>query len=121
LQWVAARLNKSKWAGFDPKAQTQLRQSLQRAHETRPDFFNTATSTELAFCEAVAAGKLAAEVGRLCKAFSELHDWVAEPGKWKSVADQARFVLDAHAPAAPAEKKAAAQLQGLLNGFANAR
>jgi CHAT domain/Lecithin:cholesterol acyltransferase len=119
LQWVAAQMNKSKWAGFDAKTQTQLKQNLQRAHETRPDFFNTAASTELIFVEAVAAGKLGASAECLCRAFRQLQERVAEPAKWKSVADQARFVLDAYQPAGAAEKNAAARVLALLRGYAH--
>jgi hypothetical protein len=118
LSWVAAQWGPTQWTGFDAKTQAQLRHSVQIAHQAQPDFFNTAASTEFLFLEAVAAGKLATSVDRLCQAFTQLHDRVAEPVKWKSAADQARFVLDAYKPAAAAEKKAAAQLLALLKSYA---
>ncbi len=107
------------WPGFNTAGSVLVRQSLQAACDTQPDFFSHAGIIEFQFYEALAQRDLQNSLTPLLSAYAQLHGKVAMPRFWKSVADQAGFVLAAYLAVASAKEKAAGQaLLGALEKYA---
>jgi hypothetical protein len=107
------------WRGLDDASVAYVRQRLADKTRDDPDFWSVAGLTELRLYEAVAARALAAAQASLSQEYTELHRRVSGTNYWRSLYDTARFVLDPYASRAGAgEKKAAAALIALLEGYA---
>jgi hypothetical protein len=92
-----------------------VQDSLARAANERPDFWSVVGQIELRVLVAVAAGRLAAEVGALIADFRDLKARVPARSMWDSVSSEARFTLEPYeASAATAEKGAAKALLDTL-------
>jgi hypothetical protein len=107
------------WRGLDAASLAGVRQRLADKTRDDPDFWSVAGLTELRLYEALAARALAAAQGAIVQEYEELHRRVSGTNYWRSLYDTARFVLDPYAErAGAAEKKAAAALVALLEGYA---
>jgi len=99
------------------------RQSLQAAATSAPDFWSVVGGVELQWMEAVAAGTLAKVQATVSAGFADLAQRVPAPHLWRSVRDQALFVLEPYAAKAAkaaggAEDKAARALLKQLEALA---
>jgi len=120
---MAARLCLALGDGNDPKAALagridEARASLQGAASAAPDFWSVVGLVELQLLEAVCEGRLAAAQAGLRNGFAELAQRVPAPHLWRSVRDQAHFILDAYVQAesvAAAESKAARAILNQLD------
>jgi CHAT domain-containing protein len=107
------------WRGLDAASLAGVRQRLADKTRDDPDFWSVAGLTELRLYEALAARALAGAHGAIVQEYEELHRRVSGTNYWRSLYDTARFVLDPYAErAGAAEKKAAAALIALLEGYA---
>jgi len=106
-------------AAIDAARFAAARQSLQAAATTAPDFWSVVGGVELQWMEAVAAGALAKAQAAVSAGFDDLAQRVPAPHLWRSVRDQALFVLEPYAKAAGgAEDKAARALLKQLDTLA---
>ena len=71
----------------------QVRAALQAQATTAPDFWSVCGLVELSLLEALAQGRLAAAHAGIRNGFADLAQRVPAPHLWKSVHDQARFLL----------------------------
>jgi CHAT domain-containing protein len=106
------------WSGFDAEDIALVRQSLERKAAEAPDFWSVVGLPELSLYEALAERRLAAHLPAILAAYADLHQRAGGAWMWASVLDQASFVLKHFEGGAPAEVKAAAQLLGVLKGYA---
>jgi hypothetical protein len=123
LNRIAAELvseaGASGWRGLDSASLAGVRQRLADKTRDDPDFWSVAGLTELRLYEAVAARALAAAQDAVTQEYEELHRRVSGTNYWRSLYDTARFVLDPYAErSGVAEKKAAAAVVALLEGYA---
>ena len=88
----------------------QVRAALQAAVAAAPDFWSVSGLVELSLLEALAQGRLAAAQTGIRNGFADLAQRVPAPHLWKSVHDQARFLLQ---PLAAQDKAAQAILKQL--------
>jgi hypothetical protein len=97
----------------------EIRQSLQLAMRDDPEFWAAAGEIELTMYEALAsAGGLQGSLGQIQARYRDLHARVKAKSMWRSVYDQASFVLSRGVdPSATAEKRAAEELLKLLRSF----
>jgi hypothetical protein len=97
------------------------RQSLQAKGTAAPDFWSVAAVPELQLLQALAQGRLAAERASIELGFDDLARRASAQHLWKSVYDQAVFVLQPHADQAKgAEGVAARALLKQLKALAKA-
>jgi hypothetical protein len=86
-----------------------------------PDFWCIAGQIELKLYLALVGGALrSATIAALCEEYLDLHSRVSEPRKWRSVYDQAQFVLESHTLRAQ-QQTALTPLLALLESFAHDR
>jgi len=103
------------WPGFSAEATAAVRASLIARTQNDPDFWSYAGLIDLALYQAVAKSQLVAVKEDLLAHYEELHGRVSAARLWRSVADQARWVLSAYAAVAnPAEAAAAVALRDAL-------
>jgi hypothetical protein len=95
----------------DPARVAAARQSLQAKGAAAPDFWSLAALPELRMLEAMAQRRLAAERAGIEQGFADLAQRAPAAHLWRSVHDQAMFVLRPHADAKglPAAEAAAAR------------
>jgi hypothetical protein len=106
-------------AAIDVARFAAARQSLQAAATKAPDFWSVVGGVELQWMQAVAAGALAKAQATVSDGFDDLAQRVPAPHLWRSVRDQALFVLEPYAKAAGgAEDKAARALLKQLEALA---
>ena len=122
LNWMAAALivdaGKPGWPGFDPELLAEVRANLAAKTRDDPDFWSVVSLTELQAYEAVAKGRLAAELDAIVRDYDDLHARVSASSSWSSVLDQVRFVFWQYVKRAPAaEQQAAAALEQHLAAF----
>jgi hypothetical protein len=109
------------WSGFDPRALAGAQQSLQRRVRDEPDFWSIVSSTELRMYAAVAQGGLAPLLGQIEIEYADLFARTSAARSWRSVYDQAAFVLAKYAARATREERQAANaVLALLARFARA-
>lgn len=107
------------WAGFDAEVVARVRQSLLERVERDPDFWSMVGAIEVDAFEAVAAGRLGADLEALLVRARDLQQRVAAPRSWASVADTADYALAAWGAAATAGEKAAVERwRATLRGWA---
>ncbi len=98
-----------------------VRESLQTAAATNPDFWCVAGQTELRMLQVLAKRELAGATRSLIGDFQDLKLRVQSPSMWDSVYAQARFTLEPYQlVAGVAEKRAAAELLKVLKALAAA-
>jgi hypothetical protein len=121
LNSVAADLVSYKAAGkpLKPARVNEVRRVLEAAMRDDPEFWAAAGEIELTMYEALASsGGLRGTLKQLETRYRDLHARVKAKSMWKSVYDQASFVLSRCVPAkATAEKRAAEELLKLLASF----
>jgi len=108
------------WKGFQKADLAEVRRNLEDKTEGDPDFWSEAARHELAMYEGLAERKLAERLEKIREGYADLHRRVAAKRLWRSVYDQACFVLD-HYPADsqnPQEQAAATKLRELLGQYA---
>ena len=119
---VALHAGTRRWRALDRELASIVRKSLKAKSADDPDFWSVVGETELDQYEALAKGKLAAELKQLARAYEDLHKRVTATRMWASVYDTACVVLPNYASRATArEQKAANELLSLLRGFAHPR
>ncbi|MGL6110481.1 MAG: tetratricopeptide repeat-containing protein, partial [Rubrivivax sp.] len=104
--------------GLEATRVATARQSLQAKVTNAPDFWSVVGLVELQWLEAVAQQRLAKVRESVAGGFADLAQRAPAPHMWKSVRDQALFVLQPYAKAAGGTEAAAAaavlkQLQAL--------
>jgi hypothetical protein len=117
---LIARHGKAGWPGFLAEDIAMVRQSLERKIQEDPDFWSVAGLPDLEMYRALAAGNLAGCLDTIRAAYEDLHYRMTEEWMWKSVRDQAAFVLY-HYPSRGQENpegRAVAELLDLLDRFA---
>ena len=97
---IAVRLCLALCAGGDARSALagridEARASLQ-AQAATPDFWSVVGLVELEWLQAVAEGRLGAALTGIRNGFADLAQRVPAPHMWRSVRDQAHFVLDAY-------------------------
>lgn len=90
---LAAHDGPQGWPGFETDIVARVRQSLQQRCLTDPDFWSMVGLIEVDAFEAAAKGRLAAALDDLLGRAQALHDRVAAPKSWASVADTADYAL----------------------------
>ncbi len=104
---------------LDPAAVGEARQSLAAKTRDDPDFWSVVGLIELRTYEAIADRGLARLQSSIEDDYDDLHRRVSAPWLWRSVSDQARFVLSKYIKRASAvEKKAAKELLEKLESLA---
>lgn len=81
---------------FDTVERDRIRSAIDQAHQRNPDFWSAAGSLELEAYDAASRQGLAGVLDRLLPQLDDLHARISSRLKWKSVYDQARFVLGCH-------------------------
>jgi tetratricopeptide (TPR) repeat protein len=117
---LIARHGKAGWPGFLAEDIAMVRQSLERKIQDDPDFWSVAGLLDLEMYRALAAGNLADCLDTIRAAYEDIHHRMTEEWMWKSVRDQAAFVLY-HYPSRGQENpegRAVAELLDLLDRFA---
>jgi len=107
------------WHGLD-RARTQaVRQSLEQRTQTDPDFWSCIGQLEVELYEALAERRLAASLVSLAEGYANIHARLSAAKSWRTVADQARFVLEpVRARAQGKEHEAAGELLQRLLAYA---
>jgi hypothetical protein len=123
LNRIAAELaidaGRAGWKGLDQGALEALREALAVTVTVDPDVWSIAGQVELTLYEAVAREALAASHATVESAYADLHARVQTPHVWRSIRDQAQFVLQRYVPRAPAaDRRAATRLLAQLDAFA---
>jgi len=109
VQLRLAALQGDTKAGVDEARVAAARQSLQAKGEAAPDFWSVAALPELRTLEALAHGRLAAERAGIEQGFADLARRAPAKHLWKSVHDQAVFVLQPYADTAAGNEGVAAR------------
>jgi hypothetical protein len=111
----------------DEKGIAEVEASLREAREKEPEFWVFVSELELRIYRALCQRQLAslwrpAQGPGIEQELRKLHDRIVSVGQWASVRDEARFTVIPYREVAPtpAEQTAAAELLGLLEGFATA-
>ena len=90
---------------LDPQAIAAIRADLDAIVRDKPDFWNVVSQTELRLYESLARGDLAGEVQKIIAAYDDLHLRIQQEWMWRSVYDQAKFVLPKYSKRASAEEQ----------------
>jgi hypothetical protein len=96
------------WRGLDADDVARLRAHIEELIRQEPDFWNVVARTELRLYEAIAARRLARERAAIEAEYADLHARVSATWMWRSVHDQAEFVLPKYAARASQEDREAA-------------
>jgi hypothetical protein len=116
---VVANAGRKSAQGLDEHTLAAIRSQLADKARDGPDFWRIAALTELDTYEALSRRGLAKAVDAIERDYGDLHKRVSAPWLWKSLYDQARFVLEPYAAhASGAEKAAATALLRMLAGMA---
>jgi CHAT domain-containing protein/tetratricopeptide repeat protein len=106
---LALNAGRRGWKGLDNDVVALATESLQKKNLTDPDFWSLAGEVELAMYTALAAGVLSTRVSDLVDAYGDLWGRVQGTRFWRSVYDQARFVLDPFISRASSTEQTAAR------------
>jgi len=117
LELVAA-LGDRGWKGFDADSAATLRHSVETACEADPDFWSVVGLVELELYHALAAHGLAQRGAAMEAGFASAHNSMPSAEPWRTVAEEAEFVLVPYAQAVGGvEGQAAHRLLKLLKGY----
>jgi hypothetical protein len=72
---------------------TGIRRSLEAKTQDDPDFWSVVGEPELLMYEALAGSNLRRKLARILEKYDDIHNRVREAWRWKSVYDQALFIL----------------------------
>jgi len=109
------------WKGLDAARTQAARQNLLRRAQDDPDFWSAVGQVEIELYAALAQRRLAATSAAIADAYADIHARVSSAKSWRTVADQARFVLEpVLARAQGAERRAVAGLLDALLAYAGA-
>ncbi len=107
------------WRGLDPARTLAVRQSLEQRTLSDPDIWSCVGQLDVELYEALAHGRLAASLASLAEGYANIHARLNATKAWRTVADQARFVLDpVLARTRGKEREAAQALLDQLLGYA---
>jgi tetratricopeptide (TPR) repeat protein len=107
------------WTGLDPDSVEIVRNSLSAKVRTDPDFWSVVGETELQLYEALSRRDLSSNRTTIEQEFKDVYERVSAVNMWRSVYDNAEFVLPKYAArAAKDEKRAAGEVLSLLRRFA---
>jgi len=96
---------------LDSQAIAAIRADLDAIVRDKPDFWNVVSQTELRVYESLARADLAGEIEKIIAAYDDLHLRMQQEGMWRSVYDQAKFVLPKYSKrASPGEQDAVTHL-----------
>jgi tetratricopeptide (TPR) repeat protein len=82
------------WRGLDPARTQAVRQSLAQRTLSDPDIWSCVGQLDVELYEALAHGRLAASLASLAEGYANIHARLNATKAWRTVADQARFVLE---------------------------
>jgi tetratricopeptide (TPR) repeat protein len=82
------------WPGLDAARTLAVRRSLEQRTQTDPDIWSYIGQIEVELYEALAAGRLATSQASLAEGYANIHARLGAARVWRTVADQARFVLE---------------------------
>jgi hypothetical protein len=116
MNLLAAQLSAGQADGEPPPQEVLALAS--EYHQRQPDFWSAAAVIEVTAWKALLQEKLHEQLPALLAAFDDLHDRVHDPSKWRSVHDQARFVVGACLGRMPADSAQAPAAQALLDRLA---
>lgn len=117
---LALDFGQAKPKPLDASKTMRVRACLDSLRNSQPDFWVYASATELAMAEALSEHCLAREAPELAKRWADLYLRVPAAVKWRSVADQASFVLSRYADAESGSEAAAAMhLLAQLRSYAS--
>ena len=109
------------WKGLDASRTQAARDNLLRRAQMDPDFSSAVGQVEIELYAALAQRRLAASSAAITDAYADIHARVSSAKSWRTVADQARFVLEpVLARSQGAERRAVAELLDVLLGYAGA-
>ena len=118
---LVVALDDPAWAGFDDPATAAVRESLLEKTRDDPDFWSIVSQADLELIVALAARQLAKGRAGIEAAYAAVRTHVSSATLWRSVADQAEFVLAPYALAAGGSEAAAAlKLSSVLAAYAAA-
>ena len=107
------------WRGLNAADIADVRERLQDLARTDPEFWNLAGVAELPVLLAVGSGNLAEVLPGIEEQYADLHARVRAAREWRSVYDQAQYVLQPYAGRATAAERAAVdKLLGKLAEYA---
>jgi CHAT domain-containing protein len=95
---------------LDRQAVDAIRADLDAAVRHKPDFWSVVGQTELRVYESLSRGDLAKEIHSVIAAYDDVNLRVQQEWMWRSVYDQADFVLSKYSNGEPEEKEAASLL-----------
>lgn len=95
------------WQGFDPIELARIQQGLEQRVRDDPDFWSVVGLTELTVYAAMAHHDLAGQLTAIEGEYADLNGRVSTPWLWRSVYDQAQFVLGKYAASGSAAERQA--------------
>ncbi|MBE0546544.1 MAG: hypothetical protein IH627_02565, partial [Rubrivivax sp.] len=109
----------ARWPGLDAARTQAARRSLLQRTQSDPDFWSAVGLVEIELYEALAQRRLAASGGAIADGYADIHARVSSAKPWRTVADQARFVLEpVLARTQGKERRAVADLLDILLAYA---
>jgi CHAT domain-containing protein len=118
---LAMHAGECAWRGFDPVELARVREALEQRVRDDPDFWSIVGLTELRVYAAMAHHDIAGQLPAIEAEYADLNGRVSTPWLWRSVYDQAHFVLGRYAVSGSAvERQAAKTLLGYLRRLARA-
>ncbi len=109
------------WPRLDAARTQAARESLLRRAQSDPDFWSAVGQVEIELYAALAERRLAASSAAIADGYADIHARVSSAKPWRTVADQARFVLEpVLARTSGTERRAAADLLQILLAYASA-
>jgi hypothetical protein len=95
------------WRGFEDRELARVREGLAQRMRDDPDFWSVVGLTELRLYAALAGQDLASQLAAIEAEFADLNARVGTAWLWRSVYDQAQFVLRHYAVSAPSVERQA--------------
>jgi hypothetical protein len=95
------------WRGFEDRELARVREGLAQRMRDDPDFWSVVAMTELRLYAALAGQDLASQLAAIEVEFADLNARVGTAWLWRSVYDQAQFVLRHYAVSAPSVERQA--------------
>ncbi len=105
---IVADVGRKSAHAIDDRVLAAIRGELVEKARDDPDFWRIAALTELDMYEALSRRDLAKALAAIQRDYDDLHNRVGAPWLWRSLYDQARFVLAPYAERASGAEKAAA-------------
>jgi hypothetical protein len=118
---LARNAGTRQWKGLDQQVVDGARQSLRARNQADPDFWSLVGQTELRMYEVMASNTWSREAPALERGFADLFKRSQGSRHWRSVYDNADFVLSRYIRrASPKSRRAAVDLLAQLETYAGA-